>query len=130
MAVIFLRKKEIHYLDSLHWNGLRFVIDNLHNYRVLSANIVQLSRHLNNLLRWLKDEAEDKKQLPVKPDDWRFINLRPSIPYQTNNVDCGVFMVLFADLLSNNAALDFNQSDIPSFREMITSNILQGQMRL
>jgi hypothetical protein len=42
------------------------------------------------------------------------------MPRQTNSVDCGVFVLAFADYLARDAELTFTQMDINSFRATLT----------
>lgn len=51
---------------------------------------------LDKLATWLKLEYFDKRRVAVEPVTWpRYFP--KIIPQQRNMVDCGVFMILFAD---------------------------------
>lgn len=63
------------------------------------------------------------------PAEWEFVELQNLTPKQKGSVDCGVFTVLYADFLSSNLPLLFNQTDIPNFRQMIATNVFEGRMR-
>ena len=84
---------------------------------------------LQTLLRYLKDEHEDKKKRPLpSPEEYQLISLGNSIPQQNNFTDCGVFMCQFLNYLSNNDAFNFNQSHISNFRMKMCLEILNKQL--
>jgi Ulp1 family protease len=50
-------------------------------------------------------------------------------PQQYNGYDCGVFISMFADFISEDIPLlNFNQSDMPLFREKICLHITSGEL--
>ena len=59
------------------------------------------------------------------------INLNPNmpaVPQQSNYVDCGVFTIVCADVLSDNLNLSYNQTNIPLFRNKIGMSIIRGSL--
>jgi len=50
-----------------------------------------------------------------------------TIPTQHNGHDCGMFMLLYMDRLSNGMPLDFSQTDIPLFRQRLILTILHPE---
>ena len=46
------------------------------------------------------------------------------IPYQTNGSDCGVFALQYAEHVSRDAALDFDQQDMPILRLKTAADIV------
>ena len=84
---------------------------------------------LQTLLRYLKDEHEDKKNSPLpSPEEYQLISFGTSIPQQNNFTDCGVFMCQFLNYLSNNDALNFNQSHMSNFCMKMCLEILNKQL--
>ena len=51
-----------------------------------------------NLLRYIADEAKNKREETLDVSGWKQI-APTNIPEQKNGCDCGVFMVKFADWL-------------------------------
>ena len=60
-----------------------------------------------------------------------FWKLSPETSYpkqQANGTDCGVFTCLYAKYLAFNRPFDFNQSDIPNFRNVMSSEIMKYEI--
>ena len=49
----------------------------------------------------------------------------PVVPQQRNGIDCGVFMLTFADRLARGAVFDFAQKDIGQIRQDLMREILE-----
>lgn len=49
------------------------------------------------------------------------------MPQQQNGCDCGVFALMFAEHLSRDAPLDFDQQDMQYFRVMIGASLMALQ---
>lgn len=115
LAVIFVQKRVIRYYDALNarsaHNSCRF--------------------HSKDLKMWLEMEHRDKKgvDLPERAA-WKAINIIRNIPLQTNGYDCGLFVLRFADLLSDDIPLkdSFSQKDMFAFREMVALFIMNGML--
>ena len=133
-AVVFMQEKRIQMFDSLGGKGLMY---------------------LEAIFKYLQDEHVDKKRSPL-PDaeEWKLIPTRPETPRQHNGescgcvssaldvtlvshlkvrrsifptgFDCGVFTCMFADFLSNDCPLIFNQKHITQCRERIALSIMNG----
>ena len=91
-------------------------------------------RHQMQLAKtWLKLEYKNKLG---KTDDWASaIDQWPevawgadSIPRQTNDVDCGVFAVMYIFYITRNAVLNFTQANVPAFRELIAAWLREWQL--
>eukprot|EP00889_Picochlorum_renovo_P003502 jgi/Picre1/30532/NNA_005895.t1 len=94
-AVIDLENERLEYYDSLKGED---------------------SECLTYLAQYLSDEFQnkrDEKRLDIL--EWPKV-YHKNIPQQQNGVDCGVFLVLFANYLSMAAKLNFTQGDIDDFR--------------
>ncbi|KAG6742254.1 hypothetical protein POTOM_055544 [Populus tomentosa] len=60
--------------------------------------------------------------------EWQF--LEPvDLPRQTNEVDCGIFVMKYADCLALGDHFPFTQQDIPLFRHHIFLDIYRGKLR-
>ena len=85
---------------------------------------------LEGLLRYLKDEHQNKKGRPMDDEDsWNLIDVQINeTPHQVGDNDCGVFICIFAYLLSKGRPLDFTQADITATgRQFVGISILQNK---
>ena len=108
-AVIFMQKKKIQYFDSMSGSGTNYV---------------------QGLFQYLQDEWKAKKggEMPDL-DQWELVygHEGDDIPQQHNGYDCGVFTCMFADFLSVDRPLSFNQTHINQCRDRIALSILNGR---
>ena len=83
------------------------------------------------LFRYLQDEWKNKKAPEIFPakDEWILEPQPPNIPKQQNGHDCGVFICMYADLISRNIPLLFTQEQITECRQHIALSILQGNVK-
>ncbi|GAX23363.1 sentrin-specific protease 1 [Fistulifera solaris] len=106
-SVIFMQAKRIQFYDSMGGDGCRY---------------------LNALFQYLKDEHQDKKKCPLPDEDeWEFIECTSDTPRQRNGFDCGVFTCMFADFISKDCPLLFDQTHITLCRERIAIAIMNGR---
>lgn len=80
------------------------------------------------ILQYLQDEHQRvyNAKLP-QPGEWKLEKVKSECPQQVGAVDCGVYLCLFADLLSRKLALEFSQADIPEARRRIALSILKNK---
>jgi sentrin-specific protease 1 len=110
LAVVYPKKKEIHFCDSIGSNGRLY---------------------LQRILEWVIDEASTKKGVTLQPSDWKLISHRNGIPQQQNKFDCGTFVIACADALSDDLPLNettYNQERMPIWRQKIAVDILRGKL--
>jgi len=69
-------------------------------------------------------EGSIKRRRSFKESEWQE-HLPKNVPQQLNDTDCGVFVCMFAEYLSRGATPTFQQSDMPSFRNMMKRQLLQ-----
>lgn len=127
-AVIFMQAKRIQFYDSLGGDG---------------------THYLDALFRYVKDEHKDKKKCPLPDEDeWELVECTTDTPRQRNGTssfclqgmncyvshltlklgfDCGVFTCMFADFISKDCPLLFDQTHITLCRERIAISIMNGQ---
>ena len=133
-AVAFMQQKRLQYFDSMGGDGMQY---------------------LSVLLRYLQDEHQDKKKEPLPDaDDWELVPSSKDTPQQRNGTydgtvqmpalpirrtllivsslhstgyDCGVFTCMFADFISKDCPLVFDQRHITQCRERIAVSIINGQ---
>jgi Ulp1 family protease len=106
IAVISMRHKTIIYYDSLGASGT--------NYK-------------NILLRWVTDEAH-RKTINVPRSDWSLLPRQNNVPMQSNGYDCGVFVIMCADYISDDLPLHYQQSEMHFYRRQILASILRGSL--
>ena len=106
-ACIFMEKKRIEIFDSMGGSG-----------RV----------YLDALFQYIKDEHQAKKGSPLPDEDqWELVPTQRDTPRQRNGFDCGVFTCMFADFVSKDCPLIFNQDHINQCRHRIALSILNGK---
>ena len=106
-AVDFVRKEVVYY-DSLRGEG---------------------SQYTEALLHWVKDIFHFYDYAPA--EDWSFWQKRVSMegPRQNDGYNCGVFVTMYADYLSDDLPFTFTTSDVHLyFRTKIGTDILRGQV--
>jgi sentrin-specific protease 1 len=107
-AVVYMTKKKIAYYDSMSGTGKNYT---------------------DALLKWLVDEARDKKNMVLNTDEWSIIqDHRGNIPQQKNGFDCGVFATIGIDFLSDDLPLQYNQGNMATFRLKMAADILRGSL--
>lgn len=83
----------------------------------------------DGFLQYPKDEWAAKKGGEVPDaDKWRIVGAKTRVPPQTNGYDCWVFTCMFADFLSINCPLSFDQTHIDHCRHHILLSILDGEV--
>lgn len=106
LATVDLRTKCVRYFDSM-----------------LSDN----NKCLEALLKYLEDEHQDKKSSPFDKTGWMAENVK-DIPQQMNGSDCGMFACMFAEYLSRDADITFDQQHMPYFRRKMVYEIVTGNL--
>ncbi|XP_044075961.1 sentrin-specific protease 5-like [Siniperca chuatsi] len=76
-----------------------------------------LQKVARNILKYLMTEAKEKK-LTAFENGWA-VSFDEKIPQQTNENDCGVFVLEYSRCLAMAKPLQFSQKDIPKIRKRI-----------
>lgn len=108
MSVINIRDKAIRYYDSMGHQNLQ-VIDALRKY--------------------LQDESMDKRKIPLDTSDWTVECIR-DCPQQRNGSDCGVFSCMFAEFITRDSKISFDQQHMQYFRRKMVFEIVTGKLIL
>jgi len=108
MSIIHLKNKTIRYYDSMGHP----------NHVVLEA-----------LEQYLKDESMDKRKIPFDTSDWTIECVR-DCPQQKNGSDCGVFSCQFAEFISRDSNISFEQQHMQLFRRRMICEIGNGRLFL
>nr|XP_045598991.1 sentrin-specific protease 1-like [Procambarus clarkii] len=106
LATIDFRDKAVRYYDSMLGNN---------------------DLCLESLLEYLMSEHLDKKSSQYDTSKWKTENVK-SIPQQMNGSDCGMFTCKFAEYLSRNVPITFEQQNMPYFRRRMVYEIVTGHL--
>ncbi|XP_014045270.2 uncharacterized protein isoform X1 [Salmo salar] len=80
-----------------------------------------------NVLRYIHTEAKERKQTAFQ-NGWKmYINER--IPQQTNENDCGVFVLEYCRCLALGKPLQFSQGDMPTVRKRIYRELCECKLQ-
>jgi Ulp1 family protease len=76
--------------------------------------------------KWIADEATAHPSLAYDGlVDWKFIHRKRSIPQQDNGTDCGMFVIMYADFLSDDLPLSFEPIDMLAFRTKVGCDLMR-----
>ena len=78
---------------------------------------------MRRLAAWLSHHWTVKYPL-MHPKQWTTVNLA-EVPEQKNGCDCGVYTCMFADFLSGDQTMSFDDSATPMMRKIIALNLLR-----
>lgn len=106
LAVIDFRDRTIRYYDSM---GGR-------NDECLKA-----------LGKYLREESKDKKKKELDLTDWTYETVK-DIPQQMNGSDCGMFALKYAEYITRDAKITFDQMHMPYFRRRMVYEILTQKL--
>jgi Ulp1 family protease len=90
-------------------------------------------KYLSGALSLIVEEGK-LRDVAVNSSEWRQVVV--ATPQQgkiingeeTHGVNCGVFMILFADFLTDDLPFSFLNSDMPMFRRKVAAAILRGYL--
>lgn len=110
LIVMFMLDKTIAYYDSMNGNAPDFL--------------------MKGFLKWLEDECNAKRanrDVDTTEENWKFIN-KKHIPQQNNGIDCGLYVIMNADFLSDGVPVTpktYSSDHMQNFREKIAADILR-----
>ncbi|XP_016378012.1 sentrin-specific protease 1-like isoform X3 [Sinocyclocheilus rhinocerous] len=108
LSVVDLRKKSITYFDSMGGNN---------------------DEACKILLKYLKQESEDKKGQNFDTSEWTLKSKRANeIPQQMNGSDCGMFTCKYAEYITKDRPITFTQKHMPYFRRRMVWEILNQKL--
>lgn len=106
LATIDIKRKGVFYYDSMGGNN---------------------EKCLHALIQYLRDEHLDKKKSSYDTSQYS-MEIVKDIPQQMNGSDCGMFTCKFAEYISRNAAITFNQENMPYFRRRMIYEIVKNNL--
>jgi len=82
----------------------------------------------NNIFLWLKQFSIVRYGTELFENQWRLLDVNN--PLQTNQTDCGIFIMIYAELFSEGhlRMFSFDQEDMNRFRLMIALSILNEEI--
>ncbi|CAJ1071959.1 sentrin-specific protease 5-like [Xyrichtys novacula] len=86
-----------------------------------------LQKIARNILKYLMTEAKEKKQSGFE-NGWA-VSFDEKVPQQTNENDCGVFVLEYSRCLALGKPLKFSQKDIPKIRKRIYKELCECRLR-
>uniref|UniRef100_A0A671QRQ9 Sentrin-specific protease 1-like n=1 Tax=Sinocyclocheilus anshuiensis TaxID=1608454 RepID=A0A671QRQ9_9TELE len=108
LSVVDFRKKSITYFDSMGGNN---------------------DEACRILLKYLKQESEDKKGQNFDTSEWTLKSKRANeIPQQMNGSDCGMFTCKYAEYITKDRPITFTQKHMPYFRRRMVWEILNQKL--
>ena len=109
-------------MENVHWTlvVVDFIEKKIQCYDSTGTNDWRI---LFGVFRYLKDEHRVILNKDLDGWEWQTVAC-PRTPRQTNGVDCGVFVAMFADFVSNDYPLLFDQREIDACLERMVVAIL------
>jgi hypothetical protein len=108
LVVVYISQKTVCYYDSYGSDGSRFLV---------------------NIMKWIKEESHICRE-QYSETDWKVIS-RAECPRQRNGFDCGVFVLISADVLSDDIPMNqgtYTQSDFKHFRKKIACDLVRKSL--
>lgn len=111
---------------GVHW--CLAVIDFRHStIRYYDSMGGQNPKCLEMLRKYLQEESRDKKQKELDMSDWTYETVK-DIPHQMNGSDCGMFALKYAEYITRDAKITFEQLNMPYFRRRMVYEILTNKL--
>ena len=118
LLVPFNRSSQVDGTTNNHW-GLCVLNCVKKRFEYYDALGLSGNDRLDALKRYVTEDTE------YDFSEWK--NFIPSrMPLQKNGYDCGVFMLKYADYITDNLELDFDQADMKYFRLRIANEMKEG----
>jgi sentrin-specific protease 1 len=120
----------VHLLHMGHWIIVRVDMVNKTIIRIDSMYYENNDgTYTNNILKFLQDEFFEQKGIRMNVDDWLIIN-KINCPQQQNGYDCGVFVMMFLDVMIDQIPLNvITQAKMADYRIKIGQDLMRGQLR-
>ena len=84
--------------------------------------------YMRNVLNWIVLQAKMNLKITEKPEDWTLVHREKTIPQQKHSLDCGVFVILAIDFLTDSLPLIYGQDEMPYFRLKIGLDIKNASL--
>lgn len=107
LATVDLRLQTIRYFDSLNFGNAE--------------------NSLNKVFEFLNFQSQRENKCELNLNEWN-LEIATNIPKQENDYDCGVFCCQFAEFISRDRQLNFEQNDMKYFRQKMLYEIYREEM--
>jgi Ulp1 family protease len=82
--------------------------------------------YMDTARQWIMDEAAVHPSAAFDASlDWSLVHRKRAIPQQDNGSDCGMYVIMFADFLSDDLPLSFGPSDMLAFRTKVGCDLMR-----
>ncbi|XP_025192463.1 sentrin-specific protease 1-like [Melanaphis sacchari] len=117
---VFSKKKllfPIHLQNCNHWVlvCVNFELKQIQYYDSLKRHNLEVQY---NIFQYLNEQYLETIGSSLCTKNWKMVTVS-DIPYQENGHDCGVFVCTYAEYLARDAAFNFSQRHMKSFRQLI-----------
>ena len=115
-------------MNNAHWTLAVFNLKEEKSYYFDSKGGVNVTI-MDKLGQYLKDEHRDKKKSELKLSTIKLVR-KKNMPQQSNDTDCGIFLLKFAELYARKANFTFEEEDMPRFRNAMMNEIRTSQLNV
>ena len=115
-------------VNNAHWTLAVFNLKEEKSYYFDSKGGVNVTI-MDKLGQYLKDEHRDKKKSELKLSTIKLVR-KKNMPQQSNDTDCGIFLLKFAELYARKANFTFEEGDMPRFRNEMMNEIRTSQLNV
>lgn len=113
LVTVDMRMQSIRYFDSYL------------NIPILAEHY--LEQYLMKMLNFLNYQSQRENGIALNLKEWS-LEIPDNIPEQTNSFDCGVFVCQFAEFISRDSPLNFEQKHMKYFRRKMLYEIYTEEM--
>jgi len=137
VKIPILAMKEIFFPCNMHGNHWSLFVLNVQDstvYLLDSLGGGEGFRHLaESILKWMEEEVRQKSpDKHFSTHKWKIdlsLTYRGQrIPQQSNSIDCGVFVLMYACFLGDGLPLSFTQDNMILFRHKILDDIIRNKL--
>lgn len=84
-------------------------------------------KYLKGLMKWVVDESFINGTI-VDREGWFLFSKEPHVPQQLNSCDCGMFVTVCADFISDDLPLSYDQGQMSHYRQKVGTDIIRGSL--
>ena len=124
-------------IENCHWYLMSVLLKDIKENKVQvkvydslpTKNVHALKHEKDSLTAFIKAAYEVKIKTNIEDFDchWEIVESRPT---QSNDVDCGIFMLLYAKCLAFSQNMTFTQGNMKSYRKLIKREIENEEIRI
>ena len=115
-------------VNNLHWMLIVIYVETkkvvCYDSMISGKKPEYYNKFITTVENWVREEAQENQIDVSKLESI----VHQKSPQQDNDFDCGVFVCICADFLSDNLPLDYSQDNMVFFRDKIAADILRGSL--